>query len=308
MMAFRGTNVVKNTGVAAQFDTVAARTTTPIPPQITTPDAEAIRGQSEARFRWLADSAPVLIWESGTDKLCTYVNKPWLDFTGQCMDSQLGTGWAEGIHPEHLQQCLDAYTQSFDRREEFRMEYRLRRYDGEYRWVLDMGVPRFDQDGSFVGYIGIAVDVTDGKKTEQALQQANRVLEVRTAALLAREELLKTFVTHKYQPQWLCSTVTCAIFKSATAFVRIIRLTVQRYWGARTTKSSLTSLNGGRRFTAVVLREKRCERRKTVGIARTARLGFDGTFARGKISMACREGFSSFRRTLPTASKLKRPF
>ena len=76
------------------------------------------------------------------------------------------------------------------------MEYRLRRYDGEYRWVLDMGVPRFDQDGSFVGYIGIAVDVTDGKKTEQALQQANRVLEVRTAALLAREELLKTFVTH----------------------------------------------------------------------------------------------------------------
>ena len=187
---------MKNTGVAVQFDTGAVPKKTPIPPQITTPDAEAIRGQSEARFRWLADSAPVLIWESGTDKLCTYVNKPWLDFTGQCMDSQLGTGWAEGIHPEHLQQCLDAYTQSFDRREEFRMEYRLRRYDGEYRWVLDMGVPRFDQDGSFVGYIGIAVDVTDGKKTEQALQQANRVLEVRTAALLAREELLKTFVTH----------------------------------------------------------------------------------------------------------------
>ena len=76
------------------------------------------------------------------------------------------------------------------------MEYRLRRYDGEYRWVLDHGVPRFDQDGSFVGYIGIAVDVTDRKKTEQALQQANRVLEERTAALQTREELLKSFVTH----------------------------------------------------------------------------------------------------------------
>jgi PAS domain S-box-containing protein len=152
--------------------------------------------ESEERFRLIANAAPVMIWMSGTDKLCTYVNKPWLDFTGRSMDSELGGGWAEGIHPEDLQRCLDTFTQSFDRREEFRMEYRLRRYDGEYRWVLDHGVPRFDQDGPFVGFIGIGVDVTDRKKTEQALQQANRVLEEQTAALQTREELLKSFVTH----------------------------------------------------------------------------------------------------------------
>jgi PAS domain S-box-containing protein len=152
--------------------------------------------ESEERFRLVANTAPVMIWMSGTDKLCTYVNKPWLDFTGRSMDSELGSGWAEGIHPEDLERCLDTFTQSFDRREEFRMEYRLQRYDGEYRWVLDHGVPRLDQDGSFVGFIGIGVDVTDRKETEQALQQANRILEEQTAALQTREELLKTFVTH----------------------------------------------------------------------------------------------------------------
>ena len=154
------------------------------------------RRESESRLMLAARAAPVMIWMSGTDKLCTYVNKPWLDFTGRPMDSELGSGWAEGIHAEDLQPCLDTFTRSFDRREEFKMEYRLRRYDGEYRWILDLGVPRFDKDGSFVGFVGIGVDVTDRKEAEQALQQANRVLEERTAALQTREELLKTFVTH----------------------------------------------------------------------------------------------------------------
>ncbi len=128
--------------------------------------------ESEQRFRLVADTAPALIWMSGTDKHCTYFNKPWLEFTGRSMEEELGNGWAEGVHPEDFQRCMNAYTQAFDRRDEFRMEYRLRRHDGEYRWVLDIGVPRFGADHSFVGYIGIGVDVTERKRTEEVLRES----------------------------------------------------------------------------------------------------------------------------------------
>lgn len=134
--------------------------------------SESVLRESEERFRVLADTAPVLIWQSGKDKLCTYFNKPWLDFTGRTLEQELGNGWAEGIHPEDLQRCLDTYTQSFDRREKFRMEYRLRHRDGEYRWILDVGVPRFDEDRSFAGYIGIGVDVNERKRVEERLRES----------------------------------------------------------------------------------------------------------------------------------------
>jgi PAS domain S-box-containing protein len=128
--------------------------------------------ESENRFRLVADTAPVLIWMSETDKLCSYFNKPWLDFTGRSLDQELGNGWAEGVHPDDLRRCMDIYTQAFDRREAFSLEYRLRRHDGEHRWVLDIGVPRFNQERSFVGYIGTAVDVTEHKQAEEALRQS----------------------------------------------------------------------------------------------------------------------------------------
>jgi len=156
--------------------------------------AEAALKESEQRFRLVADTAPVLIWMAGTDKLCTYFNQPWLNFTGRSIEEELGEGWSEGVHPDDVHRCLETYTRAFDSREKFKMEYRLRRYDGEYRWVLDIGVPRFDPDRSFAGYIGIAVDVTESKIADEGLRELNRTLETQTALLQSREELLKIFV------------------------------------------------------------------------------------------------------------------
>jgi PAS domain S-box-containing protein len=139
-------------------------------------EAEQTLRESEQRFRLVADTAPALIWMADSNKLCTYFNKPWLEFTGRSIDFELGNGWAEGVHPDDLRRYMDTYTKAFDRREEFRIEYRLRRHDGEYRWVLVIGVPRFSQERSFVGYIGSGVDVTDRKLAEEALAKVGRRL------------------------------------------------------------------------------------------------------------------------------------
>jgi PAS domain S-box-containing protein len=137
--------------------------------------AEALR-ESEERFRLVANTAPVMIWLSGPDKLCTYFNQTWLDFTGQPLQAELGNGWADGVYPDDLQRCLETYTKAFDHRERFQMEFRLRRHDGEYRWIFDQGVPRFNVDGSFVGYIGSCLDVTDRRLAEEALSTVSRRL------------------------------------------------------------------------------------------------------------------------------------
>jgi len=137
--------------------------------------AHAVR-ESEERFRLVANTAPVMIWMAGTDRLCTYVNQPWLEFTGRPLEAQLGNGWAEGIHDEDLRRCLETCSRAFDRRETFAMEYRLRRNDGEFRWILDIGVPRFNSDGSFAGYIGSCLDITDRKLAEDALASVGRRL------------------------------------------------------------------------------------------------------------------------------------
>ena len=150
---------------------------------------EALR-ESEERFRTMADSAPVLIWMSGIDKLCTYFNQSWLDFTGRTMEQERGYGWAEqGVHQSDFQHCLETYTTAFNSRRRFQMEYRLRRHDGQYRWLLSTGVPRFLADGSFAGYIGSCVDITERKEAEKVLRSINTDLEQqveeRTAALVA---------------------------------------------------------------------------------------------------------------------------
>jgi PAS domain S-box-containing protein len=140
--------------------------------------AELERRESEERFRLVANSAPVLIWMAGTDRQCNYFNQAWLEFTGRSIEAELGNGWAEGVHPEDVKSCLDTYTSAFDLRESFKMQYRLRRNDGEYRWLFDIGVPRFNSHGSFAGYIGSCIDITERKMAEDALASlSGRLIE-----------------------------------------------------------------------------------------------------------------------------------
>jgi len=135
--------------------------------------------ESEELFRTMADTAPVFIWRSGLDKKCDYVNKVWLEYTGRTIEQELGDGWLEGIHPEDQLYCTEVYHAAFDARREFKMEYRLRRYDGAYRWVFDHGTPRFYADGSFAGYIGSCIDIDDRRAAESRLAESeahNRAL------------------------------------------------------------------------------------------------------------------------------------
>jgi PAS domain S-box-containing protein len=132
--------------------------------------AERSLRESEERFRMMADSAPVLVWMADPDKLCIFFNRGWLEFTGRAMHQEVGHGWAKGVHPEDLEQCLKVYNACFDGREPFEVEYRLRRHDGVYRWVLDRGVPRYAPKGEFLGYVGVAIDLTDRKRAQEARQ------------------------------------------------------------------------------------------------------------------------------------------
>ena len=128
----------------------------------------------EDRFQTIADAAPVLIWLSGTDMLCNGFNKPWLEFVGRPLERELGNGWTENVHPDDFDRCLKIYVTNFDERRAFSMEYRLKRHDGEYRWILDNGVPYYGPSGIFEGYIGSCIDIHTAKLAEEALVDANR--------------------------------------------------------------------------------------------------------------------------------------
>lgn len=122
-------------------------------------------------YRLLVENSPVMIWRSGLDAKCDYFNGPWLAFTGRKLEQEIGDGWAEGVHSEDFDHCVALYLDHFRRRQPFEMEYRLRRHDAVYRWILDRGVPFVDDTGTFAGYIGSCVDVDERRRAQEAQQQ-----------------------------------------------------------------------------------------------------------------------------------------
>jgi len=140
-------------------------------------EAEEALRESELHFRTLADSGQALIWTSGPDAKCDYFNGPWLAFTGRKLNQEIGDGWTEGVHPDDLSRCIETYMDAFARREWFSMTYRLRRHDGEYRWIQDDGSPRYDTHGNFLGYIGHCLDVTRQRLVEEAWRETAEKME-----------------------------------------------------------------------------------------------------------------------------------
>jgi PAS domain S-box-containing protein len=167
--------------------------------------AEAALLESEARFRLMADSAPVLIWVADTDTFCTFFNHSWLEFTGRSLSQELGNGWLQSVHPGDVAICTDAYISAFVKRTIFQVEYRLRRGDDEYRWMLNTGIPRFTAEGIFAGYIGSCIDITDRKRAEIIIENYSQTLEhkvyERTAELAQNNALLEREISERKQTE-----------------------------------------------------------------------------------------------------------
>ncbi|MFP4123667.1 PAS domain S-box protein [Coleofasciculus sp.] len=165
--------------------------------------AEERLRESEERFRLLADTAPVLIWLAGTDSHCYFFNKTWLEFTGRSLDQEMGDGWTDGVHPDDYKYCRETYLNAFKAQKRFRMEYRLRRYDGKYRWILDTGVPRFTSNGHFAGYTGSCIDITDRKQVEERLRESEE--NYRSVIESVKEVIFQTDATGVWtflNPAW----------------------------------------------------------------------------------------------------------
>ena len=124
------------------------------------------------QYKQILESSPNMVWRSGLDTKCNYFNKTWLDFTGKTMQQEVGDGWTEGVHPDDFDGCVKTYLDSFSMRVPFEMNYRLMRYDGVYRIINDRGIPFFDDSGSFAGYIGSCIDVTEKIEGEMLRETA----------------------------------------------------------------------------------------------------------------------------------------
>ena len=154
--------------------------------------------ESEQRFQTLANSAPVMLWMAGCDGLLTFFNNYWLKFTGRSIEQQQGRGWLAGVHPQERDFCQENYDSAFHARAKFEIEYRLQRHDGDYRWMLDTGIPRFTPNGKFAGYIGCCIDITERKLAEVALQQSQEAVQAQLEEMESLNRLKEEFSQYSF--------------------------------------------------------------------------------------------------------------
>ena len=210
--------------------------------------AESLR-ESEARFRTMADTAPVMVWTTDTQASCTYLNQPWLRFTGQTEANGLGFGWLEALHPDDRQQAHDGFVAANTEHRPFYVEYRLRRHDGVYRWVIDSAVPRFGAAGEFLGYIGSVIDITDRKLAEERQALLIRELHHRMKNSLASVQSIMNFTLRTSDNM---ASFRDAIMKRITSLAKTHSMLIDNEWGganlSQLLASELAPYDDGRRL------------------------------------------------------------
>jgi PAS domain S-box-containing protein len=180
---------------------------------------------NESEYRLLVEFSPVMIWRAGVDAKCDYFNDTWLDFTGRTLAQEMGDGWAEGVHADDLERCLKLYLDHFNRREPFEMEYRLRRHDGVYRWILDRGVPCHDHGGGFVGYIGSCVDVDERRRAQE--EREKRDAEELAMAREFEKRIL-AIVSHDIRNPLNVITLAARHLEKVSSEVNVVRRDTER--------------------------------------------------------------------------------
>ncbi|MEW6158282.1 MAG: PAS domain S-box protein, partial [Verrucomicrobiota bacterium] len=219
--------------------------------------AEATLREREERFRAMADGAPVMIWVNGPDKRCTWFNRRWLEFTGRTMEQELGTGWTESVHPDDLPGCLQTCDNAFAQRQPFSMEYRLRRQDGAWRWILDHGVPLNNAKNEFMGYIGSCIDVTDQKQIAEVLRESEARERARAAELQAIMEAVPAVI-------WIARDPDCRVIAGNRVSFEFLRLPKQ-------TNPSLSAPEGERPTNFEVRCDGRVLKPEELPVQRAAR-------------------------------------